>query len=185
MKSNQLMELFGVSDIMDLPDAIMEVLLGDIDRRNDVYTRLLKMNGMDVSYDWFQEMYESELAERSQKAQLFTPPEVSKLLAGLAGAPHGGQKIHEPTAGNGGLIIARWWQNCRNVRVWDYSPNAFPVVCWELSRRSIPILLLNLSIRGIVGMVVHGDTLTQQVFQKYRLENKTDNPIGFSDIVKQ
>lgn len=108
MKSNQLMELFGVSDIMDLPDAIMEVLLGDIDRRNDVYTRLLEMNGMDVSYDWFQEMYESELAERSQKAQLFTPPEVSKLLAGLAGAPHGGQKIHEPTAGNGGLIIARW-----------------------------------------------------------------------------
>lgn len=102
------MELFGVSDIMDLPDAIMEVLLGDIDRRNDVYTRLLEMNGMDVSYDWFQEMYESELAERSQKAQLFTPPEVSKLLAGLAGVPHGGQKIHEPTAGNGGLIIARW-----------------------------------------------------------------------------
>lgn len=49
MKSNQLMELFGVSDIMDLPDAIMEVLLGDIDRRNDVYTRLLEMNGMDVS----------------------------------------------------------------------------------------------------------------------------------------
>lgn len=64
-------------------------------------------------------------------------------------------------------------------------PNAFPVVCWELSRRSIPILLLNLSIRGIVGVVVHGDTLTQQAFQKYRLENKTDNPIGFSDIIKQ
>lgn len=102
MKSNQLMELFGVSDIMDLPDAIMEVLLGDIDRRNDVYTRLLEMNGMDVSYDWFQEMYESELAERSQKAQLFTPPELSKLLAGLTGAPHGGQTIHEPTAGE-------WW----------------------------------------------------------------------------
>ena len=141
MKSNQLMELFGISDIMDLPDAIMEVLLGDIDRRNDVYTRLLEMNGMDVSYDWFQEMYASELAERSQKAQLFTPPEVSKLLAGLTGASQGGQTIHEPTAGNGGLIIAKWWQNCRNVRVWDYSPNAFPVVCWELSRRSIPILL--------------------------------------------
>ena len=30
-----------------------------------------------------------------------------------------------------------------------------------------------------------GDVLTQQVFQKYRLENKTDNPIGFSDIIKQ
>ena len=39
MKSSQLMGLFGISDIMDLPDAIMEVLLGDIDRRNDVYTR--------------------------------------------------------------------------------------------------------------------------------------------------
>ena len=185
MKSSQLMKLFGITDVMDLPDAIMDVLFGDAGERNKVYVELLEMNGRDVSYDWFQEIYEYELAERSQKAQLFTPPGLSKLLAGLTGAPHGGQTIHEPTARNGGLIIAKWWQNCRSVCVWDYSPNAFPVLCWELSRRSIPLLLLNLSIRGIVGTVVHGDVLTQQVFQKYRLVNRTDDPIGFSDIIQE
>ena len=55
---------------------------------------------------------------------------------------------------------------------------------WELSDRAIPLLLLNLSIRGIMGYVYHGDVLDVTVKARYILLNRSDDAIGFSDVVK-
>lgn len=175
MKKEDLFGLFGIEDLRDLPDAVMRVLEGGVEARDGVYHELLRLNGHDMSFDWFQEIYESELSERKQKKQDFTPGSLGILCSMLTG-----QKgtIHEPTAGNGSMVIADWWQRSRKVLPWEFLPSRNMVSCWELSARAIPILLLNLSIRGIMGYVYHGDVLENTVRQKYILLNKGGRPAG-------
>lgn len=181
MKKNELFNLIGIEDIKDMPDRIMEIITGNIEYRNYIYSELLKMNNYDMSYDWFQELYENELSERKQKKQDFTPNALGVICSELTSQTG---SIHEPTAGNGSMIIADWWQRCRKLHPWEHFPSQHMVTCWELSARSIPILLLNLSIRGIMGYVYHGDVLEKEVRQKYILLNKKDDTLCFSDIVK-
>lgn len=157
MNKNDVFKIFDIEDLKDLPNAIMALLEGDLDTRNNVYKELIRLNNYDMSYDWFQEMYESELSERKQKGQDFTSPEVSGILSDIVGQK--GKTIHEPTAGCGGLIIVDWWKRCKKKMIWEHFPSENMVTCWELSARSIPILLLNLSIRGIMGYVYHGDEM--------------------------
>ena len=181
MRKEMLYSLFGIEDLKDLSVAVMNLIEGDIDARNDVYRELIRLNNNDMSYDWFQEIYEEELSERKQKKQDFTPNSLgvlSSMLTSQSGS------IHEPTAGNGSMIIADWWQRCKQNMPWEHFPSQNIVTCWELSARSIPILLLNLSIRGIMGYVYHGDVLEKSVKMKYILLNRKDDTLGFSDIIK-
>lgn len=167
--------LFKIEDIQELPSAIEKMLFSE--EKEDIFFKMLDMRDFDLSYDWFQNLYESELAQRNQNKQDFTPNSVGVLLSHLTGFEKG--KIYEPTAGNGSLIIANW--NFRkNMLGSDFNPEDHPVECWELSNRSIPILLLNLSIRGIVGKVYHGDVLTKNVKAKYVLSRNNQ----FSKIEK-
>lgn len=183
MDEKQLLGLFGISDIMDLPQAVNQLLFGDIDKRNEVYRQLMELNGYDMSYDWFQKIYEQEMAQRKKNKQDFTPREVTDIVSQIAlDGDHG--TIHEPTAGTGSLIISAWWERCRRVKPWEFFPSQNMVTCWELSDRSIPLLLLNLSIRGMMGYVYHGDVLERKVFQKYILLNEKDDGLGFSKVVK-
>lgn len=181
MTKEDIFRIFRISDIYDLPQSITSVIEGDKDKRNLIYSQLLELNNYDLSYDWFQTIYENELSERKKKKQDFTPYKLGVLCSELT-EQHG--TIHEPTAGNGGMIIADWWQRCKKVLPWEFFPSENMVTCWELSARSIPILLLNLSIRGIMGYVYHGDVLENTVFQKYILLNKENDPMAFSDIEK-
>lgn len=181
MTSQDVSKIFDLEDINDLPSAIMHLLEGDLERRNEVYRELIRLNGNDMSYDWFQKLYEFELAESKQKGQFFTPASLGFLCSALTGQSG---HIHEPTAGNGSMIIADWQQRRNKVAPWDYFPSQNMVTCWDLSARSIPILLLNLSIRGVMGYVYHGDVLTMEVKQKYILLNRKDNPLAFSEIIK-
>ncbi len=88
----------------------MNLLDGDIDARNEVYKELIRKNNGDMSYDWFQEIYETELSERKQKKQDFTPNILGVLCSNMTSQSG---SIHEPTAGNGSMIIADWWERCR------------------------------------------------------------------------
>lgn len=173
--------LFHIEDLKDLPDAIMKILSGDINKRDEVYRDLLRLNNYDVSYDWFQNMYEEELAERGQKKQDFTPDSLGCLASKLTSQSG---CLYEPTAGNGSMIIADWWKRCLNTLPFVYRPSDNMVCCWELSARSIPLLLLNLSVRGIMGYVYHGDVLEQTVKTKYILLNREDDYLIFSEIIK-
>jgi hypothetical protein len=174
--------IFKIEDLQDLSAAVMQLLEGDISRRNEVYEQLLRLNNYDLSFDWFQQHYETELSERKQKKQDFTPNSVGVLVSLLTGMRKG--KIYEPTAGNGSMLIADWWNRCQNMLPWQHFPSQHMVECWELSNRSIPILLLNLSIRGMMGYVYHGDVLEQTIKCKYILLNRCDKSLGFSDIIK-
>ena len=181
MKTDDLLSIFSINDLKDLPQSVMNLLEGDRSTRDEVYKTLIRLNENDLSYDWLQSMYEQELAERKQKKQDFTPNELGKLCSMLTGQSG---SIHEPTAGNGSMIIADWWERCRKFLPWEHFPSQHMVTCWELSARAIPLLLLNLSIRGIMGYVYHGDVLEKTVKQKYILLNRTDDTLGFSDVVK-
>ena len=181
MKKDDLFKVFLINDLMDLPNAVTKILDMDLEDRNKIYRELIRLNDNDLSYDWFQEVYESDLSERKQKKQDFTPNSLG-VLCSLLTSQTG--SIHEPTAGNGSMIIADWWQRCRKLLPWEHFPSQNIVSCWELSDRSIPILLLNLSIRGIMGYVYHGDVLTKEVKQKYILLNRKDDTLSFSEIIK-
>lgn len=181
MSKEDLFVLFGIEDLKDLPNAVINLLEGDIDARNEVYKELIRKNNGDMSYDWFQEIYETELSERKQKKQDFTPNILGVLCSKLTSQSG---SIHEPTAGNGSMIIADWWQRCKQKMPWEHFPSQNMVTCWELSARSIPILLLNLSIRGIMGYVYHGDVLTREVKQKYILLNRKNDALAFSEVIK-
>ena len=181
MKKEDLFSLLGIEDIHELPEAIMTVIEGNTSDRDRVYQELLRLNNYDMSYDWFQEIYENELSERKNKKQDFTPRELGIICSKITI-----QKgtMHEPTAGNGSMIITDWWERCKKVIPWERFPSQNMVTCWELSSRAIPILLLNLSIRGIMGYVYHGDVLENKVKQKYILLNKTDDALAFSEVIK-
>ena len=181
MSKEDLFVLFGIEDLKDLPNAVINLLEEDIDARNEVYKELIRKNNGDMSYDWFQEIYETELSERKQKKQDFTPNILGVLCSKLTSKSG---SIHEPTAGNGSMIIADWWQRCKQKMPWEHFPSQNMVTCWELSARSIPILLLNLSIRGIMGYVYHGDVLTREVKQKYILLNRKNDALAFSEVIK-
>lgn len=181
MSKEDLFVLFGIEDLKDLPNAVINLLEGDIDARYEVYKELIRKNNGDMSYDWFQEIYETELSERKQKKQDFTPNILGVLCSKLTSQSG---SIHEPTAGNGSMIIADWWQRCKQNMPWEHFPSQNMVTCWELSARSIPILLLNLSIRGIMGYVYHGDVLTREVKQKYILLNRKNDALAFSEVIK-
>lgn len=182
MNKDDCCRIFNVEDIIDLPQAAMNIVMGDRERRDAVYRELLSVNRYDMSFDWFRQLYEEEFAQRKKQKQDFTPVEVSEIVAKIALPTVG--TIHEPTAGTGGLIISAWWEQCRRVIPWDYYPSQHMISVWELSDRAIPLLLLNLSIRGIMGYVYHGDVLEGTVKARYILLNRSDDDLGFSDVVK-
>ena len=180
MTAKELLCCFGAQDIRTLPETIMGVLLGPQQARDDMYKELLKINNYDMSYDWFQQIYEEELSQRKEKKQDFTPNVIGKLSANLCGTDQ--RTTYEPTAGNGSMLIADWYAKLTKKFPWEFSPSMNQVECWELSDRSIPILLLNLSIRGIMWVIYHGDVLEQTIKQKYILLNRHDDSLEFSEI---
>lgn len=183
MTKSECLALFGITDLLDLPSAVARVVLSpDKERRNEVYKQLLKLNNYDMGVDWFQELYEAELSQRKQNKQDFTPNAVGRLASLITGLPTG--TIHEPTAGNGSMVIADWWNRCQRVTPFEFFPSENMYTAWELSDRAVPLLLLNLSIRGIMGCVYHGDVLERRIINRYILLNPTDDALGFSDIIK-
>lgn len=180
MKRDDCLNFFGIQDLMELPNAVWKLLGLPLDDRNLRYKELLRLNDYRVDVDWFQEIYEEELAQRKQRGQDFTSMEVAGLLAELASADG---SIHEPTAGNGGLIIRAWWRAANKELPFLFRPSRHMITAWELSPRSLPILLLNLSIRGIMGYVYHGDVLENKAQHKYILLNRHDDALAFSEII--
>lgn len=182
MNKTECMQFFGVNDIMNLPKAVEAVIQRPLDERNEIYREFLRLNDYDMGRDWFQRVYEEEFSQRKNQGQDFTPIEATELCAMLAGVETA-HSVHEPTAGTGQMIISAWWTWARKRIPWEAFPSLFPVTVWEILDRTIPFLLFNLSIRGIMGYVYHGDTLENTVKMKYILLNRTDDVLGFSEII--
>lgn len=182
IQGKDILNLFGIDDIIDLPEAVMRLIEGDSEKRTEVYKEMLKLANYDLSYDWFQQIYEDELSQRRQKKQDFTPNSIGIIAAKICGLQQ--RSVYEPTAGNGSMLIADWNAKMQQQLPWQFFPSKNIFECWELSDRSIPILLFNLSIRGMMGVVYHGDVLERKIKQKYILLNREDDALAFSEIHK-
>lgn len=160
-------QLLKINDSYKAPQALMNILL-DKERKNDLFETFLRHES-DLSYEWFQGYFEEEQADRKNKKQDFTPHSISNLLAKLVGA---NGSYFEAAAGTGGIMIQQWVENEGNN-------------CWyhleELSDRAIPFLLFNMAIRGMNGIVCHGDSLTNDFKAIYRIANDGQ----FSKVVQQ
>lgn len=171
----------GFEDLRCMPETVMSIVTGDKECRDRIYKEAIRLHNGDLSYDWFGALYEAELAQRRKNKQDFTPIEVSDICALIAGT---NGIVHEPTAGNGGMLIRYWWSQLRKTYPWRYKPSQQLISCWELSDRSIPFLLFNMSIRGISGEVFHGDVLEDIAKAHYVLVNEYDDAMAFSDVIR-
>ena len=177
-------ELFGIEDSYQAPDKIMEIIY-DVDRREKLFMKLLEEHNYDVGFDWFHEYFEDEHADRKNKKQDFTPECVACLLSKLVtadGSDLNTGNYYEVAAGTGGIMIKHWDNFRRTFSPWDYKPQYHFAFVEELSDRTIPFLILNMMIRGINGIVIHGDSLSRKCKNAYFIFNKNNDHLKFSGI---
>lgn len=169
MKTETINQLLGITESYQAPQRMLELML-DNDKRPKLFEAFLE-HETDLSYEWFQSYFEDEHSDRKVKKQDFTPNSVSELLARLTGQT---DTYFESTAGTGGIMIKSWLENKDNKGRW-YKVE-------ELSDRSIPFLIFNMAIRGLNGVVLHGDSLTRKFKDVYFIRNM--NFEGFSEVIK-
>lgn len=174
--TEQFNKIVGIDDSYKAPDAMMKIVLNK-EKREKIFREFLDIE-KDLSYDWFQEYYEQEQAQRKDKKQDFTPMSIASLLSELVSEdnPH---TFTDTTAGNGGMLVKSWRAN---TNVFSTNPSDYWFVAHELSDRSIPFLIFNFAIRGLNGLIYHGDSLEQMYKNVFFIQNQDDNWLGFSDV---
>jgi type I restriction-modification system DNA methylase subunit len=135
-----------------------------------------------MSYDWFHQYFADEHADRKNNKQDFTPPSIARLVSEIMKSDTG--ITYEPAAGTGGMLIVNWYNHREKISLFDYKPNSHLIVCHELSDKAVPFLLLNLSIRGISGIVFHGNSLKKEIKSTFIIVNERNSPVHFSNIYK-
>lgn len=178
--TKRICSLLGVDEPYAVPARLMEVVTGS--ERDATYHAFLDVWADEIGRDWFHEFYEDENAERKKNKQDFTPPCVSALVSELVG--YDGRVAYEPSAGTGGMLIARWDAVRRRYHPFDYRPHMQWFVAEDMSDRAMPFLLFNLSIRGINANVLHIDTLTRRCKAAWLVENARDDMLAFSDVIE-
>lgn len=92
--------------------------------------------------------------------QFFTPYHISYMTAKLAGTPEEDEKgiirVHEPSCGSGGMIIAAA-QVMKEEGI-DYQKK-MKVVAQDLDWKAVYMCYLQLSLLGIDAILIQGDTL--------------------------
>lgn len=175
-------EVFEVDDSYKAPEKIMKILYNKKDREK-LFKKLLEINNYNVDFDWFHEYFQEEHADRKTRKQDFTPKSVADLLSKLAMKGEGNNgNYYECCVGTGGIMIKHWDNFRRTFSPFDYEPRFHFAVVEELSDRTIPFLLLNMMIRGMNGIVIHGDTLTRKCKNAYFICNTKNDHFQFSGI---
>lgn len=191
-------KLLGVDDAFKAPTKMMELML-DGKKREETFKKFLEIE-TDMSYEWFNEYFSDEQAERKSKKQDFTPTSVSNLVAQLVGKDK--STYYEPAAGTGAMLIAKWWNDrlknplykrpetdnplvkVLTSSVFTYDPRAYWYQAEELSDRAIPFLIFNMSIRGMNGSITQCDCLSRQATRAFFIRNDSDNYLGFSEVIE-
>lgn len=169
-------ELLGIDEVFKAPNRLMEILFNKSDRE-ELFKQFLE-HEWDMSYEWFMQYFEEEQADRKNKKQDFTPQALSKMLSKIVG----GNSYFEVAAGTGSIMIQAWQEHRLNESPFTYKPSNNWYHVEELSDRAIPFLLFNMLIRGMNGIVVHGDALTREIKNVYFIQNTKDDYMKFSDL---
>ena len=173
-------EILNINDSYKAPQRIMDILYGDIEERNKIFTEFLEAFDKDVDYDWFHEYFQDEHANRKKHKQDFTPQSISKLLVEMVDDTNG--SYYEPAAGTGGIVIEKWNKDRMKHSPFDYEPRMYFYTAEELSDRTIPFLLFNMIIRGMNGLVVQCDVLTREAYGAWFIQNDDNDHLGFSSL---
>ena len=186
-------KILNIDDAYKAPDTLLALMLDKIQREN-IFKKFLNVS-TDLSFDWFHEYFEDEQAERKSKKQDFTPDSIATLLNKLTSNTTG--YYYEPTAGNGGILITRWWQDCLNdpvgtknntnipgISFFTYDPRKYWYQVEELSDRAVPFLIFNMAIRGMNGVAIQCDSLSREAKEAYFIRNDTDNALAFSEVIE-
>lgn len=190
---NTVNKILNIDDAYKAPDTLLALMLDKIQREN-IFKKFLNIS-TDLSFDWFHEYFEDEQAERKSKKQDFTPDSIATLLNKLTSNTTG--YYYEPTAGTGGILITRWWQDCLNdpvgtknntnipgISFFTYDPRKYWYQVEELSDRAVPFLIFNMAIRGMNGVAIQCDSLSREAKNAYFIRNNTDNALAFSEVIK-
>ena len=175
-------KILGIDDSYQAPEKIMNILFNKKERE-ELFMKLLVANEYNVNFDWFFEYFQNEHAERIKKKQDFTPECVADLLSKLVMTnTEADGNYYECCAGTGGIMIKHWDNFRRTFSPFDYKPQYHFAFVEELSDRTIPFLLLNMMIRGMNGIVIHGDSLTRECKNAYFICNTKNDHLQFSGI---
>ncbi|OYR87155.1 N-6 DNA methylase [Lactobacillus taiwanensis] len=186
-------KILNIDDAYKAPDTLLALML-DKTQRENIFKKFLNIS-TDLSFDWFHEYFEDEQAERKSKKQDFTPDSIATLLNKLTSNTTG--YYYEPTAGTGGILITRWWQDCLNdpvgtknntnipgISFFTYDPRKYWYQVEELSDRAVPFLIFNMALRGMNGVAIQCDSLSREAKNVYFIRNNTDNALAFSEVIK-
>lgn len=178
LTNDQINKILEVNDSYKQPAKLLSLML-DEKARVETFRKFFELE-TDMSFDWFQEAYEIEHAERKDKKQDFTPNSVGELLSRLVGKGEGTNL--DVAAGTGGLTIQKWNLDMMKESPFTYKPSDHLYQCEELSDRALPFLLFNLLIRGMNATVLHGDTLTRNFKGVFFIQNEADDFLGYSSL---
>lgn len=169
-------KILDINEVYKAPDRMLKILF-DKEKRESVFRQFLDIE-TDVSYEWFSQYFEEEQADRKNQKQDFTPLSISKLLTQLTG----GNTYFETAAGTGNILIQAWDAHRKNISPFDCRPSNYWYHTEELSDRALPFLLFNYLVRGMNGVVVHGNAITREIKNIYFIQNTKDDFLGFSDL---
>jgi hypothetical protein len=191
-------KLLGIDDAFKAPTKMMDLML-DTKKREETFKKFLEIE-TDMSYEWFQEYFGDEQAERKSKKQDFTPTSISNLVVKLVGKDK--STYYEPAVGTGSMLIAKWWNDRLKNPLYKrpetdnplikfltsptftYDPRAYWYQAEELSDRAIPFLIFNMAIRGMNGSITQCDSLSRKATRAFFIRNDTDNYLGFSEVIE-
>lgn len=147
-------EIFAISDIAQLSDALRDVCLSNDHRPMEAFSEFVQ----DLTVDWLQKIFEYYYAERKEKCQDYTPKSIASLCAAVTRTTGG--VIYDLCAGSGALTIQKWVQSPEKL-----------FVCEELDRRVIPMLLFNMAIRNMRGYVINRNALSLETAAIYEISS--------------
>ena len=163
-----LKEILECREASEIPEKLLDILLDESSREHIL--QLINEKKDDKIIDVFRDMFQEEQSNRKELKQDYTPDGLSSLLAELSGNT---KNLADVCAGTGSLTVA----------FLKAHPEVEFVRCEEFSAQPIPFLLANLALMNIDGEVIHGDSLTQEVFKVYKLKrSKNFSEIQIADI---
>lgn len=178
ISTEKINEILNVNDSYKQPAKLLEQML-DADKRVEIFHKFLELE-TNMSYEWFQGAFELEHADRKGNKQDFTPQSVGKLLSKLTNT---GTRYYEVACGNGGIMIQHWNEQRMQVGIGNYNPTAFWHQVEELSDRSLPFLIFNMAIRGMNGVILHGDSISREFDNVYFIRNMSNQYGHFSEVI--
>lgn len=159
--------------------SFMKEILFDKPKREEFYLKLLDIDWR-LDDDHFKRYFEEYLADRKGFKQDFTPRSVAKIAC--ANITPSDRMFLDPTAGTGTMLIEVWDKSRKMQHPFFYNPAEFWFEAGELDNTAVVFLIHNMAIRGMNGVVVHGDALSREVKQIYFIQNAKNNPIAFSSV---